>query len=195
MYIKFELKEFEIKLQNMIEIIQKEVKIKFTSQKNSNDIDLLLQKANQAYIEKDHDSVIHFALECLRLKSDCFDAFNLLSLVFEEKNDPGKCADFMFLRLLIRKSIRHNASEWEEVGDRYVHVKKYASASYCFHRAFKLDKSLVHCLYKKAQCYESLDNEKGMLLFFEKYLRLKNYLDKDVVVKLVQIYHSQGSYY
>lgn len=179
----------------MISFYQKEVKMNFMNKPkklSSFSIDNL-REANKAYLEKDQESVIYFSMEVLKKEPDCEDAFNLLTLVYEEMGEMKKAADFQFIKLQMKKSGKTESNEWGVVGHKYLYLKDYKSAGYCFQRALKLNPNHSEYLLQRANCHEFMDNEKSMIFFYERYLKEVNYSDEKIVSKLIHYFKVQSN--
>lgn len=178
----------------MIDHIQKEVKFRFSFRKKSSSrvLDELLKEANQAFLSQDLDSVIYFSLEILKLYPSCIEAYNLLSLVYEDKGETNKAIDFLFLKLQMRKTGGIDKEEWLDVGHKYFSISEFQSASYCCQRALKLKPKWLPALELKVMCYEKLDNEKGMITFLERFVENGGISNKQMIEKLAKLYNLQS---
>jgi len=158
--------------------------INTTEKTENSEISFLLSKANSLYLSYKLDEAKMVLHEIIRLDPNIQEVYNLLSLIYEEKQDIKNSLYF----LMIAAHLSQGDSEiWIKCFNLNKKMNNTLQAEYCISRAVKVEKDNPYFLYEKAIINEELNNFKKAANTYKKLLEISD-SNSDILVHTSNIY-------
>lgn len=111
--------------------------------------------------------------------------YNFLHLIYEERKEGKKSADFLLIRTKLSKN--NDINLWMNLVDRYYNLNDLQSVDYCLMRCLKFEPNNQLFLLKRAECLESMKKFSKSLFFYEKLVEIDPF-NYDIVKKLGKLF-------
>ena len=147
-------------------------------------LQMLMGKANDAYIRHDNDTAKSLLQSVLRANPRAVPAWDLYALLAKETHNEVDAANAAFM---VAEIERNNSDRWLTAARESVEMCGYEQALFCYTRANRIKRSDYDIIHEKSSLLKLVGEDRRALDGFQTLLRLRPH-NLDVVKDLCQLY-------
>lgn len=132
-----------------------------------------------------YDELVETCYSIIKEYPDLPDPYNFLYLIYEERGDEKKAADFLLIKTKLSKN--NDLTIWMNLVDWYMKINDLNSVDYCLMRCLKYEPNNEFFLLKKAECLEKLKKFNKSLIYYEKLVEIDPF-NYEIVKKLGRLF-------
>jgi len=137
------------------------------------------------FLNQKFDELIETCYSIIKEYPENPDPYNFLYLIYEERGEEKKAADFLLIKTKLSKN--NDITVWMNLVDRYLKINDLISVDYCLMRCLKFEPNNEFFLLQKAETLEKLKKFNKSLSYYEKLIEIDPF-NYEIVKKLGRLF-------